>query len=301
MLYYKTGEMISRYFNTYDAFIIFKASAVSAFLISIIMFSSKSLGEAPRTLPFIHFAILSSSLLLACYVRGELRVWLQRRRLKSADAAPKRENVLVIGANRCAMVNIRLAAFGGAPARRVLAILDSHPQLRNRSIAGCSVIDNVCAIESIIDEYAVHGVQVHEIFLANDPDNLTKLERAALERAAAKFGCRIVARNSLFDERLDDFEPPSGQIAIKGPLVGSSSRFWAFKRGFDLLSSALVGLALLPIVLPGTCLLFLDVGTGRCPSLAGRGAGGGFKSAPCRSARFDRLGASLRGQSVLDR
>ena len=260
MLHHRLGSMVLRYFNAFDAFVILRASAISVIVTTAVLFSINRLDGVPRALPFIHFFVLALFLIVACYARGEFRVFMQQRAAVSAGS-PRRENALVIGANHCAMIYIRLAMLGWAQDRRVLAILDSNPELRGRSIAGCSVIDEVAALESIVREYAVHGVRVHTIFLAIPRQELDLAEASALDRVAAEFKCRITSRDVLFDERVDDFEPSAGSEVTAIADDGSPRSYvWRLKRAIDILVAGACGVALAPFLLPGAVLLLCDVG-----------------------------------------
>lgn len=261
MLHHRIGATMLRYFNGFDAFVILKASAISVIFTTAALFSVNRLDGVARALPIIHFLVLALLLLVACYARGEFRFFMNERSLR-ASSALRRENALVIGANHCAMVYIRLAMLGSACERRVLAILDSNPELHGRSIAGCAVIDGVGSIEAIIREYVVHGVRVDTIFLAIPREDLSAAEARALARAAEIHQCRILSRDALFDEPNDDFAAPVDRFAKKAQMtqVGRRGFVWPAKRCIDAFVAVAGALMLLPFVLPGALLLLADIG-----------------------------------------
>src|SRR5271166_1741046 len=136
------------------------ASLSTAALTSFIVFSFNRLDFVPRSIPIIHFLVLTLLLSADRMIAVKWRkVW--KRGDKVHD--PKTQHVLIIGANRLAGSYLRMLDALNTEQPHVAALLDDNPKLFGRSLFGYSVIAPPSALDRVIKEYKVHGVHIDRV------------------------------------------------------------------------------------------------------------------------------------------
>ena len=89
------------------------------------------------------------------------------------NTAAKTEHVLIIEATRLAWFFSKMVEEVVAPgSHQIVAILDSRPKMKHRSLNGYPIIGAPEDLEKVIADYAAHGVQIDTVVLAAQPDAL---------------------------------------------------------------------------------------------------------------------------------
>lgn len=150
---------LPKFFSFHDAIQITKASASTVTATAIIIFTFTRLEEIPRSIPAIHFLILTAGLIGARLMR---RMMAQRHELGAAMevAHDKERSVIVVGAGRLAWFYIRLLDSFAAGNRRIAAILDDDIALHGRSIFGHVIMGGTQEAAALLEDFAQHGIDV---------------------------------------------------------------------------------------------------------------------------------------------
>src|SRR5208337_692180 len=81
--------------------------------------------------------------------------------------------VLLIGVDRFSAMTIKLTDHQHPRTVQVVAALDMREALLGRSISGVKIVGRAQDLGAVVDEYAVHGVDVDEVWLSDDAASLT--------------------------------------------------------------------------------------------------------------------------------
>lgn len=257
--WFKVSAPISGFFSAHDAFVVAQACLISVALTAVFLFTFTRLYDAPRSIPILHFFILSSGLFGG---RALVRVTTKRANNNAYSSCCAFENVLIIEASRLAWFFTKMVeelSFNGI---RIVAVLDARPSFHNRSINGYSIVGPPAHLEKIIDEYAIHGVQIHRIVIATQPDSVTGTSFSEIREICKSRNISV----ELLHERLLFSSP---KTAVEGQEYGQNDEFmanytgssyWKIKRALDV-GFALVGLvAIAPLAFIVAVLVLVDVG-----------------------------------------
>ena len=165
---FKLSEPMSRFFSTRDAVEVVKACAISVALAGAFLFTFTRMEETPRSIPLIHFFVLTAGLVGGRSISRIRCRWRDAR--KSHIAAQSVENIVVIGTSRLAWFFIKLVEELTPGESQIVAVLDERPQFHRRSLNGHRIAGSPLHISKIFDEYATHGIEIHKIVMANPPE-----------------------------------------------------------------------------------------------------------------------------------
>ena len=168
----------------------------------------------------------------------------------------------MVSVDRFASAAIKLTQDYLRPRKtQIVAALDARPHLVGRKIAGVSIVGDPSDIGSIIDEYAVHGVYVDEVWLAEDR---TLLAPDLLEEFGAQCAARGVAIVGITEALNFIASPPTSSVAAA--VIDAAEKF----RGARLLQVEASDRSMrgepverretLPLALCVAYVVFLDVG-----------------------------------------
>jgi lipopolysaccharide/colanic/teichoic acid biosynthesis glycosyltransferase len=144
----------------------------------------------------------------------------------------------------------------------VIAVLDGEPRWIGRTVEGVRVFGPPSELESLIDEFLVHGVRTDSVIAvgqANTPADpvLSKVQSICVRRDI----------EFVLIPRLFDAEPAVDSLSRSGAILNpveadfALPRYFAFKRAIDLSVAAILLVLLSPLLLFGVILAFLDVGS----------------------------------------
>ena len=264
--WFQTSSPLSRFYSIRDALELIKACVLIATLTAVATFLMTRLEEAPRSIPILHFLLLTSALLGA---RVLLRLRDTRREVRVQNAArPVVEHVLIIGASRLAWFFTKMLEELSPGEHQIVAILDERPKFKHRSLNGYPIVGSPTELGKVIADYAAHGVRVDKVVLAAQPGELSEESWNEVTRAcyALHIGFdvlpeRLISVPSEATENIP-FEAvataPSASAAT--PPIALNSPFWKIKRIVDFAVTLTTAIVLSPVILVVCALVMIDVG-----------------------------------------
>lgn len=264
--WFQTSTPISRFYSMRDAFELVKACVLIAALTALASFLQTRLQEAPRSIPILHFMILTFGLL---GTRILLRLRETRRQARPYSSGRKVEHVVIIQASRLAWFFSRMVEELAPGAYQIVALLDERPNLKHRSLNGYPIVGTPTELEKIIADYAMHGVQIDKVVVAADPKELSPKAWNEVLRV-----CQMLKISfEILPERLMSAQTISEEEAAVVTDVGEMSAvpessinlsldrpFWKIKRLIDFAVAFAVAVIISPIIIVVFTLVLLDVG-----------------------------------------
>jgi lipopolysaccharide/colanic/teichoic acid biosynthesis glycosyltransferase len=254
------GHPLSRYFATPDAIEILKACVVAAMITAVAVFTISHLESVPRSLPAIHVFVLGTLLIGGRFIASRVR--RRRERASAGGDVDQPDNIIVIGANRLAWFYIRLLDAFPSSRQKVVAVLDPNPRLRGRSLYGHKVIGSPADLGKILDEYAVHGLAIDKIMLADSAHNDQALSQSVWS-ACADRGINL----EYLADRLGLLERPAPRRTDEAACspspeaAGIRARpYWKLKRLMDVSIAGVLTFVLLPLIAAVALAVYADVG-----------------------------------------
>jgi lipopolysaccharide/colanic/teichoic acid biosynthesis glycosyltransferase len=164
------SNIIARYFSAADGYHILRTAFTSASATSMVAFFVTRLDTIPRSLPIIHFFVLGAFLVVGRLIRAR---FVRREKINGENnGLREQENIIVLGANSVASFYIRMIDSFVHGNRKVLAVIDANPRLRNRTILGRQVIGAPADLPDILSEYKIHGIDIHKLVVTIDKSEL---------------------------------------------------------------------------------------------------------------------------------
>lgn len=258
--WFKISSPISEFFSFHDAFTVAKACLTTAALTAVVLFIFTRLDEAPRSVPVIHFLVLGGGLIA---VRALARLTDSSREAGSDQLGfDEVENILVIGATRPAWFFSKMVEEFTAYDRRIVAILDERPSLRNRTLNGYAIVGSPLNLSRIIDEYATHGVEVGKVVIATHPKDLTGAMWIDVCEACKTRDIPVEWLHEKFPFP-EETQPASLETTgeDRGVVAGLTGRsYWKTKRLLDVIFAAAIMVVLAPLTILVAALVWIDVG-----------------------------------------
>jgi lipopolysaccharide/colanic/teichoic acid biosynthesis glycosyltransferase len=265
--WFQTSTPLSRFYSLRDAFELLKACVLIAALTAVAAFLLTRLEEAPRSIPILHFMLLTSGLLGA---RILLRLRQTPRNAGKPDTAQKVEHVLLIQASRLAWFFTKMVEELAPGRYQIVAILDAQPKLKSRSLNGYPIIGAPTELEKVIADYAMHGVRIDKVVLAARPDDLAAgvWEYVCRTCRTLHIGVEVLPERLIAE---DSGGGAGGSVVVPHPstvsrvtednLRQSTARaFWTFKRAVDLMIAVGAAIVLSPVIIIVGALVLVDVG-----------------------------------------
>jgi lipopolysaccharide/colanic/teichoic acid biosynthesis glycosyltransferase len=267
-LVFRISDGISHYFSVHDAFNVVKAVIASGLMTSVILFTFTRLEGIPRSTPVLHFLILAAGLLT-----GRALMMLRDRDPQSISEASERsaaEHIIMIGTNRLSSLYIKFIGAYAPSQRRIIAVLDHEQHLIGRAMCGVPVVAAPHHLDSVIEEFQVHGVATDRIIVGGDENFLSEPMLNLVRQVCAARAIKI------------DFLPQLiGLAELAAPRSAAASRpmlrrlpadqdiakkiaarpYFKLKRAIDF-TLALLGVCLLsPLLLVSAILVLFDLGS----------------------------------------
>jgi lipopolysaccharide/colanic/teichoic acid biosynthesis glycosyltransferase len=170
---FRLGDILPRYFSFGDAAQVLKASATSVMLSAAVAFFVTRLDNLPRPTVVSQFLILAALLLTGrAFGRHFRRRWRPER--TGAHQAPasvsgaqvEYQNAIVVGVFPTTSTFLRLVEEAPESNIKVVLLLDPRPKYIGRTIAGYVIGGSPLQLGALLDEYRVHGVTIHRVFIA---------------------------------------------------------------------------------------------------------------------------------------
>jgi lipopolysaccharide/colanic/teichoic acid biosynthesis glycosyltransferase len=256
LLIFRVQDGVERYFSVHDAIAVGKAVVVSEFVSYVVLFSATRLEGVPRSAPILHALLFGAGLLI---YRAFIRVTNDDQRYVNA-ARGRREHIIVIGANDVSSLYIKMLQTCASKTHDVIAVLDQRQTLFGRSIEGVSIVGAPQHFESIISEYAVHGLEIDRLMIAGDGEGLTPAAMSELKRVCDR---RRIALDIM--PRLLGLQENPAPAKMDRPLCRRNvsirpGGYFRVKRALDFCIAGILLVMLLPALIGVALLVMADSG-----------------------------------------
>jgi lipopolysaccharide/colanic/teichoic acid biosynthesis glycosyltransferase len=303
---FRLRDGMARYFSVHDAVEIAKAVFVAELMTCLTLFTFTRLDGIPRSTPIIHALVLCVGLVAA----RALARFTASGTFGEARYQFERKHVIMIGVSRLTALYMKFLEAIAPGEHQIIAVLDDEPETRGRSVNGVRIMGPASELESIIEEFAVHGVRAHRVVVglhaSELPDQvLEDIQRVCRGRnidlgfVPELFGLTTSAEEQELSATGIQVEPPSGcEPALSLPF------YFEVKRYLDFIAALVLLAALSPLWIVATCLALADVGSPVFFWQQRLGFGGGrFLLYKFRTLRtpFDERGRKLTDAQRLSR
>jgi lipopolysaccharide/colanic/teichoic acid biosynthesis glycosyltransferase len=259
---FKISAPLPHYFSVYDATEITKACLITVVFTAVIAFTFIRTANSPRSVPILHFFILLSGLI----AQRALHRLLDARRATSHafknETATARQNIIILQASRLAWFYTKMVEELARHRTRIVAVLDTRPEFYGRSVNGYAVVGTPSQITRIVDEYAIHGVEIDALVVATNPDELPEEIWKEIQAVCSYQNIRIELLHELFlapsSDRDDVATSPVAHEDSYATVLASP--YWKVKRVIDIVVSAIALIITFPLVIVVAGCVLLDVG-----------------------------------------
>src|SRR5690349_4907010 len=166
VLAFPVSPGLSRDSSAHDAVSMITAVLAAGVTTTVVLFTFTRLEGIPRSIPILQGLVLAAGLLLS---RGLMAILLK-------DEAPGEspveqsavEHIIMIGSSRLTSLYIKLLQAHAPGQREIIAVLDDNRKLIGRTICGVPVVAGPQHIDSVIEEFAVHGIRTDRVIIGGD-------------------------------------------------------------------------------------------------------------------------------------
>lgn len=261
-LLFKVNDGMTHFFSVHDVLAVCGAVAVTVVSSSAILFFLTRMEGVPRSTPLIYGLVLGSGMIVARTVVRALHKETpgQRESIGLDSTLRNLRRVLLIGVDRFSATTIKLTDQQRPRTVQVVAALDAREALLGRSISGVKIVGRTQDLGAVVDEYAVHGVDVDEVWLSDDAaSSLTGGSLADLTERCAEREIKF-ARISEALNLTPGVAPSSFTTRDDAEPDFDVNDYFKLKRVIDVIASAALLFALLPLAIITACLVLFDVG-----------------------------------------
>lgn len=173
----------------------------------------------------------------------------------------RRERIILIGANRFGSSFIQLLKAYAPQHQPVIAILDQDPVMIGRAISGVQVLGAPHELDSIISEFAIHGVSTDRVVIAGETDFLSPAVLHEIERVCKKRQIDLFFLPRMLG--VTEWTPSNVAVAsepVERKPAFTLPLFFRLKRWIDVFGSLALIVLFSPILLLAGVLVLLDVG-----------------------------------------
>jgi lipopolysaccharide/colanic/teichoic acid biosynthesis glycosyltransferase len=170
----------------------------------------------------------------------------------------RRERVIIIGANPFAAAYIRLLE-SFSPRQSVIAMLDSSPEIIGKAVSGVQVVGTPGDLDSILNEFAVHGVAADRVIVAGEADMLTSTVLQEVERVCKNRKIQFCLLPRLLGIS-DETDATEVRPRVEQYVYAPSSAYFLFKRWLDVFGALTLIALLSPLFIAAGLLVLVNVG-----------------------------------------
>jgi lipopolysaccharide/colanic/teichoic acid biosynthesis glycosyltransferase len=253
---------IARYYSVHDIIDLGKAVVIAALLTCVVLFVSTRLEGIPRSTPVVHALLLGVGLVT---IRALAHVADRRRAHADQVAEADPQHVIVIGVCDLSVLYMRFLEVCGLGRQRVIALLDPEPRWIGSAVNGVRIYGPPSHLESLIEEFALHGVRTDRVVLGGPEDSLSDRELAEIRHACARRGINFMSMSGLFDTADRKVPEPASQQFEPAPMAAGTTavllpHWFRFKRPIDFMVALTLIVVLMPLWLLVAALAAVDVG-----------------------------------------
>jgi lipopolysaccharide/colanic/teichoic acid biosynthesis glycosyltransferase len=259
---FRLRDGMARYFSVHDAVEIAKAVFVAALLTCLVLFTVTRLEGVPRSTPIIHALILSLGLVA---VRAVTRFAADGKLLRG-EREIARKHVIMIGVSRLTALYMKFLDAIAPGAHEIIAVLDDAADAWGRSVNGVPVMGPPSELESIIEEFAVHGIQVDRVVAGASPTDMPERVLTEIRHICTRHNIELGFVPELFGltkmpepEALTNAQGEFETSLVAEPPLTLPSYFKA-KRYLDITAALFLLIVLGPLWLAASCVAMIDVG-----------------------------------------
>jgi lipopolysaccharide/colanic/teichoic acid biosynthesis glycosyltransferase len=257
-----------RYFSVHDAIALAKAVLVGELMTCVVLFTFTRLEGIPRSTPVIHALILGAGLVTA---RALAHINNRNQKLANGHGHHASEHIILIGLSDLSSLYMKALEAFAAGRQRVIAVLDERPLSIGRSVNGVRVFGPPAHLQSLIEEFAVHGIRIDRVVVGGEADILSDGALKEIQRVCAQRNLDLE-----FVPRLFGFSPeritvetahPELNLALHDdPEIAPAAdvvlpSYFRFKPLMDFCVTLILLITLLPLWILVASLAFLDVGS----------------------------------------
>jgi lipopolysaccharide/colanic/teichoic acid biosynthesis glycosyltransferase len=255
---FKLQDGMTRYFSVHEALDVAEAVLFAELMTCAVLFTFIPLDGIPRSMPLIHGLLLAAGLLAARIV---VRIALSDRD-EAQDYQSTRERIIIIGANRLAASFIQLLRAVSPQQQPVIGVLDDATAMIGRAVSGIQVLGAPHELDSVITEFAIHGVNTDRVVIAGEADFLDPAVLHELERVCKKRQVKLAFLPRMIG--VTEWRPvteTAGREPVRpAPAIALPAYFW-LKRWIDVFGSLSLLVLLSPVLLISGLLVLLDTGS----------------------------------------
>jgi lipopolysaccharide/colanic/teichoic acid biosynthesis glycosyltransferase len=255
---FRLRDGMARYFSVHDAGEIAKAVIIAELMTCTTLFIFTRLEGIPRSTPIVHALILCVGLVVA---RGLVR--MSSARSGEPRYRLERSHIVMIGVSHLTALYIKFLQAVAPGEHQVIAVLDDQPGTRGRSVNGVGIMGSTAELESIIEEFAVHGVRTHRVVVGCHAHEMSDQVLDRIRRACEAHGVDLGFVPQLFGltAGAETDEAPVAQIWSQPEPRVAVPAYFAVKRYLDVALALVLVAALAPFWAIAACLVLLDVGS----------------------------------------
>jgi lipopolysaccharide/colanic/teichoic acid biosynthesis glycosyltransferase len=259
---------MTRHFSVHEALDIVEAVLFAELMTLAALFTLTRFDGIPRSMPLIHGLLLAGGLIgtrmVIRLIRGE--------RDPTGGYGSRGGRIIVIGANRFASGFIQLLNAYAPQRQPVIAVLDGDSRMVGRAVAGVQVFGAPHDLDTMIAEFAIHGVNTERVVVAGEADLMSEAVLHELERVCLKrqielaFLPRMIGLTE-WKTSANGAASANGahaQVLAAAPALAAAARatspYFRFKRLIDVVGALVLLVLLLPLLIIGGVLVLLDVG-----------------------------------------
>lgn len=262
LLAYRVGDGLNHLFSVHDALAVGVAVAQAVASSSFLLFVFTRLEGVPRSTPLIFGLVFGAGLMVDRAVARAFHHKALRERRSAAAAAPSPDlrRIVMIGADRLVSLTIKLLDHQRPRTTQVIAAVDARPAFVGRSVCGVKIVALIEDLEGLFEEYAVHGVEIDELWLSDDA---TGVSDDAIEKVA-KLCDRLEIKFVKISEALNLTPRDSGRSQQwRGDASASMNvgEYFKFKRIIDVVAASALLIMLTPLTLVTAYFVLIDVGS----------------------------------------
>jgi lipopolysaccharide/colanic/teichoic acid biosynthesis glycosyltransferase len=262
-LVFRISDSMSHLFSVNDVLAICGAVMTTVASSSLTLFVLTRMDGVPRSTPLIYALVLGAGLTVARTMAkvSNVGAGANEETDETQSLLPQHlRRVLLIGADRFAAATIKLVDCQRPRTTLVVAALDPRMHFHGRVISGVKIVGRVEELEEIVDEYQVHGVEIDEVWLSDDAAALPAeaLQRLSEQCEARGLKLKRIAVALNLEPRVQ--EEPRPVVASAPTAEIDLPEYFRLKRVLDILASAGLLIALMPLATIAACFVLYDVG-----------------------------------------
>jgi len=252
---------LAHHFSVHDALDVVKAVLFTELSTCVVFFTYNRLQGIPRSGVIIHALLLTAGL-----VGSRLVAQAFHKDAKGANGRNHAvsQNIILIGATRMSALYAKLvdACFPGA--YRVIAILDGRAHLIGRSMSGIRILTAPHQLDSVIEEFIVHGVDTDQVIIGEDSGSLGDEELTEIRRVCEHRQIRLDYLPHLIglaEPPHDRDEPDQAVVEDTAVLSFEVPRYLKYRQVFDFFAALTIIVVVLPLLIASAVLTLLDFGS----------------------------------------